>query len=68
MDMDKVLDKLKAAQSTLQAAQTKHRENHDKCLCHALEEVEKEIKDADDPKKGKEGCCGDRVTNSKELR
>ncbi len=49
-DMDKVLDKLKVAQSTLQASQTKHRENHDKCLCDALEEKEKENMDADDPR------------------
>jgi hypothetical protein len=48
--MDKVLDKLKVAQSTLQASQTKHRENHDKCLCDALEEKEKENMDADDPR------------------
>jgi hypothetical protein len=46
-DMDKVLDTLKAAQSTLQAAQTKHRENHDTCLCDALEEKEKEINSLD---------------------
>jgi hypothetical protein len=48
--MDKVLDKLKVAQSTLRASQTKHRENHDKCLCDALEEKEKENMDADDPR------------------
>ncbi len=52
-----MLDKLKAAQSTLQAAQTKHKENHDKCLCDALEEKEKEIKDADNPKKAKKAAA-----------
>ena len=60
-------NKLKVAQSTLQAAQTKHRENHDKCLHDALEEKEKEIKDADDPKKAKKAAVAIRVTNSKAL-
>jgi hypothetical protein len=55
--MEKVLDKLKAARTTLHAAQTKHRENHDKCLRHALEEKEKEIKDVDDPKKAKKAAA-----------
>jgi hypothetical protein len=56
-DMEKVLDKLKAARTTFHAAQTKHRENHNKCLCNALEEKEKEIKDADDPKKAKKAAA-----------
>ncbi len=56
-DMEKVLDKLKATRTTLRAAQTKHRENHDKCLCYALEEKEKEITDADDPKKAKKAAA-----------
>jgi hypothetical protein len=56
-DMDKVLDKLKVARSTLQTAQTKHRENHDKYLCDALEEKEKEVKDADNPKKEKKDAA-----------
>jgi hypothetical protein len=55
--MEKVLDKLKAARTTLHAAQTKYRENHDKCLGNALEEKEKEIKDADDPKKAKKAAA-----------
>jgi hypothetical protein len=55
--MEKVLDKLKAARTTLPAAQTKHRENHNKCLCDALEEKEKEIKAADDPKKAKKAAA-----------
>jgi hypothetical protein len=42
---------------TLRAAQTKHKESHDKCLCNALEENEKEIKDADDPKKAKKAAA-----------
>jgi hypothetical protein len=54
--MDKVLDRLKAARTTLHAAQTKHRENHDKCLRDALEEKEKEIKNADNPKKAKKAA------------
>jgi hypothetical protein len=52
-DMEKVLDKLKAIRTKLHAALTKHRENDNKCLHDALEEKEKEIKDADDPKKAK---------------
>jgi hypothetical protein len=56
-DMEQVLDKLKATRTTLHAAQTKHRENHDKCLRDALEEKEKEIKDADDPKKAKKAAA-----------
>jgi hypothetical protein len=55
--MDKVLDKLKAARTTLRTAQTKHRENHDKCFRDALEEKEKEIKNADDPKKAKKAAA-----------
>jgi hypothetical protein len=55
--MDKVLDKLKAARTTLRTAQTKHRENHDKCLRDALEEKEKEIKNADNPKKAKKAAA-----------
>jgi gamma-glutamyl:cysteine ligase YbdK (ATP-grasp superfamily) len=55
--MEKVLDKLKAARTTLHAAQTKHREDHDKCLRDALEEKETEIKDADDPKKAKKAAA-----------
>jgi hypothetical protein len=54
--MEKVLDKLKAARTTLCAAQTKHRENHNKCVRDALEEKEKEIKDADNPKKAKKAA------------
>jgi hypothetical protein len=55
--MEKVLDKLKATRTTLHAAQTKHRENHNKCLRDALKEKEKEIKDADDLKKAKKAAA-----------
>ncbi len=33
------------------------RENHDKCLRDALEEKEKEIKNADNPKKAKKAAA-----------
>jgi hypothetical protein len=56
-DLDKRREKLKQAQSNLREAQKKHRENHDKCLQHALEEKEWEVKEVDDLKKAKKAAA-----------
>jgi hypothetical protein len=56
-DLDKIREKLKEARSNLREVQKKHRENHDKCLREALEKKEREVKEADDPKKVKKAAA-----------
>jgi hypothetical protein len=56
-DLYKIREKLKEARSNLREAQKQHRENHDKCLREALEQKEREVKEADDPKKVKKAAA-----------
>jgi hypothetical protein len=56
-DLDKIREKLKEARSNLRETHKKHRENHDKCLREALEQKEREVKEADDPKKVKKAAA-----------
>jgi hypothetical protein len=56
-DLDKIWEKLIVARSTLREAQKKHKENRDKCLREALEKIEREVKEAEDPAKAKKAAA-----------
>lgn len=56
-ELEKILEKLKAARAVLKVAQKLHRDKRDECLKQALERHEATVRDSDDPKATKKAAA-----------